>query len=103
MHDDIEQLHECVSRAFPGHDPAPLVSALMSYGEDAWHNEPQRVRLAIIELCEGDPTQLAAHLAIAKEDFRDVLAAVSLPRPSAEQAEAERAAVRALLDLWGKR
>ena len=103
MDEDIKQLHECVSLAFPGHDPAPLVSALMSYGEAAWHNEPMRVRFAIIELCDGDPAQLATHLAIARQDFRDVLPAVGLPRPGTEQIEAERAAVRALLERWGKR
>lgn len=98
--DDIEDLRERLRRAFPGHDPQPLEAALLRYGEKPYQNEARRVRDAIIALCDGDPQRLAEHLAIALQDYRDVLAAVSLPRPSADDVEAGRAAVRDLLERW---
>ena len=87
---------------FPGHDPLPLAALLRSYGELPHHREPLRVRLAIVERCHGDPARISAILAIATQDYRDVLAAVSTPTPSAAEVEQDRAAVRELLDTWGK-
>ncbi len=100
--DEGHILRQAVETAFPDHDPAPLLSALMRYGEQPYHNETLRVRLAIVQLCDGDVAQLPVHLAIALDDYRDVLAAVSRPRPSAEQAASEQQAVRELLARWGR-
>ena len=60
----------------------------------------RRVRLAIVQQCAGDPTRLSAYLAMAKEDYRDVLAAVSLAAPTEQQAITELAAVHKLLERW---
>jgi hypothetical protein len=103
MTDESDALREALCRAFPDHDPAPLMAELMSYGEQPWHNEAHRVRLAIVQLAAGDAAQLPFHLAVAKEDYRDVLAAVSRPPPSPAQLAADLAAVRDLLDRWGKK
>ncbi len=96
-----DTLLEALRRAFPVHEVAPLHALLLSYGEQSYHNEPQRVRLAIVQLCAGDPARLPIYLAMAKQDYRDVLAAVSLPLPTEAQTAADLAAVSALLERWG--
>ena len=90
-------------RHFPDHDPVPLAAMLRGYGEQPHHHEPARVRLAIIELCHGDPARLPAWLAVAKEDYRDVLAALSAAPPGAADVEQDLAMVRRLIDTWGQR
>lgn len=99
---DDDTLRALLAHAFPGHDPVPLMAVLQRYGERDWHRETARVHAAIVALCAGDPTQLPVHLAVALEDYRDVLAAVSLPAPSAAETEADTAAVRDVLERWGK-
>ena len=103
MTDTSAALLAALRRHFPGHDPRPLVDLLCSYGEQSYHHEPLRVRLAIVDLCHGDPARIPEYLALAKEDYRDVLAAVSTPSPSAAEVERDRALVRSLIDTWGKR
>ena len=101
MTDPSDALFEALRHAFPAHDPAPLLAQLLTYGEQAFHNEPARVRLAIVQLCAGDVTRLAEYLAVAREDYRDVLHWASRPLPTPEQTAAELTAARALLDRWG--
>jgi len=103
MTDEHDALREVLRKAFPDHDPQPLLSELLRYGAKNYHNEAARVRLAIVQLCGGDAAQLPYHLAVALQDYRDVLAAVSCPAPSPAQAAAEVAAARALLERWGRK
>lgn len=52
---------------------------LGEYGQEDWHPEVDRVRMAILKLAAGNFDELRMHLEIAKRDFRDVLSAAEYP------------------------
>jgi hypothetical protein len=54
---------------------------LGAYG--AAEAEPTRVRLALLKLCDGKLTELAAMLLAAQTDYRDVLAWAEYPEEAA--------------------
>jgi hypothetical protein len=77
MSDHIER--KLVS-AWP--DPAERERAraeLSRYGTEPYEREVDRVRLAILRLCEGRLERLAEWVAEAKNDYRDVLVAAEYP------------------------
>lgn len=102
MSDEHEALREVLRKAFPDHDPQPLLSELLRYGDEPYHNEVPRVRRAIVQLCAGDAARLPYHLGVALQDYRDVLAAASRAPPSTAEAAADIAAARAVLERWGR-
>ena len=58
-------------------------SQLMTYGQERWENEPDRVRLAILKLAEGEEARIARFVRDAKTDYRDVLMWAEYPREGA--------------------
>ena len=57
-------------------DPAERESVrleLQSYGTQSYEREAERVRLAILKLCDGQADRVAGLVAAAKRDYRDVL------------------------------
>jgi hypothetical protein len=58
-------------------------SQLMTYGQERFENEPDRVRLAILKLSEGDEARIARFVRDAKTDYRDVLMWAEYPREGA--------------------
>ena len=53
--------------------------ALAGYGDEAWHREPERVRLAILYLARGDLDDVKRRVEAASVDYRDVIAAAEYP------------------------
>lgn len=49
------------------------------YGDESWHREVDRVRLAILKLAGGDLAQVARYVDEANRDFRDVIAMAEYP------------------------
>jgi hypothetical protein len=49
------------------------IAELSRYGRERHEQEPERVQLAILKLCEGRFEQLAELVTAAKRDYRDVL------------------------------
>jgi predicted Fe-Mo cluster-binding NifX family protein len=74
-HADVARV---VARDFAA-DERVATTMLAEYGIERYHNEPARVRLAVLKLADGDLKQLRAHLDVALADFRDVLAAAEYP------------------------
>jgi hypothetical protein len=74
--DEIEGL---VRRDFPPDQYDAVMSLLNEYGVEKWHPEKWRVRLAILRLVDGRFAQLRAHVDMAKQDYRDVLAYAEYP------------------------
>jgi hypothetical protein len=69
---DRDSLSAELERAFPGRaKEAGMV--LSRYGTEAHEREPERVRLAAVELCGGDITELNRLIDMAKQDYRDIL------------------------------
>ena len=52
---------------------------LASYGEESWHQEQNRVRLAILKLGGTSIRGVEAWVQLAKNDYRDALAHAEYP------------------------
>lgn len=70
---------------------------LEQYGREAHEREPDRVRLAVLRIAGSDPDAVATWVAVARRDYRDVLAAAEYPAqlaaPTWKLAAVERAAL----------
>jgi len=63
-----------VDRLWAGEeDRRRVCEALATYGREDYEREQERVRLAILKLCEGTVDQLLTLVSTAKRDYRDVL------------------------------
>src|SRR5690348_12940852 len=80
MADDTrEKVIEKVRRLFP--DPAldDALAVLDDYGAEPYQREKERVQLAALKISNGDLERLRQAMAIARTDYRDVLAAAEYP------------------------
>jgi hypothetical protein len=78
--DDVERV---VRRDFPAAEYSAALSALDEYRtETGMLEDCARVQLAVLKLSLGDLKDLRRHIAVAKQDYRDVLAAAEYPRAS---------------------
>lgn len=90
-----EDVERVTVREFAAESPRAR-EILQAYGDEAWHREIERVRLAALKLAAGDLAGLRAAIEMARQDYRDVLAVAEYPaydkqvRPSAELSEDER-------------
>src|SRR5579862_9863974 len=73
---DVERL---VKRDFPLEEERAVFSALKKYGKKDWHREVPRVRLAILKLAYGSREKLREAIAMADQDYRDVLSYAEYP------------------------
>jgi hypothetical protein len=80
---DVERV---VRRDFRPNHVAEVLVILSRYGTDAWEAAPERVHLAALKLASGDVAALADHMAVAKADPRDVIAAAEYPEAVREWA-----------------
>ena len=74
---DVDRI---VRRDFDATEVASVLAALERYGRETWHCEVPRVRLAILKLAGGRPDRLPAALALADQDYRDILVTAEYPR-----------------------
>lgn len=80
-----EALLDAVHEAF-GADSDSAKAILMTYGEEPWHPEVDRVRRAILKLSKGDLRELQVCTDMARRDYRDVLMYAEYPtEPEAPQ------------------
>src|SRR5687768_4581170 len=68
-----------VGRDYPPEQRSEVLATLQRYGNEEWHREVDRVRLAALKLAAGSLTALRSHVEIAQIDYRDVLAAAEYP------------------------
>ncbi|MBL8381014.1 MAG: hypothetical protein JNM79_24310 [Burkholderiales bacterium] len=77
-------LAQAIDLAFPAAHRERARSLLADYGSRSADAEPQRVRAALLRLCQGDIARLEALLANARVDYRDILywdATAATPTP----------------------
>ena len=55
------------------HERSRVLTELEKFGTEAYEREAERVRLAILKLCEARTECLIELVAVAKRDYRDVL------------------------------
>jgi hypothetical protein len=73
---DVERI---VRRDFPADRTAEVLAMLDEYGQETWHRESHRVRLAALKLAAGDIKRLRYEIESAKRDYRDVLGPAEYP------------------------
>ena len=72
-----------LSKLFPdsaSQDEAAMI--LTQYGTEKYHREPDRVKAAILKLCENDPDKLTYWTKQACADYRDILTWAEYPESS---------------------
>ena len=74
---DVERV---VKRDFPADSVAHVSAILDRYGIERWEESADRVHLAALKLAAGDIAALERHVAVAKRDPRDVIAAAEYPQ-----------------------
>jgi len=85
-----------IRRDFPAEQFETVMSILSEYGREDWQRGVNRVRLAVLKLANGDLQALRNEIAVAKTDYRDVLAYAEYPEymqkvsPTANITEEER-------------
>jgi hypothetical protein len=72
----LKKLHDY----FPDEQSArDALSLLDTYGTESWHNERDRVHLAILKECQGSLDRVRALVELAKKDYRDALVGAEYP------------------------
>ena len=62
-----------VDRQYPGAEADAVAQHLARYGDETHHREPERVRLAVLTLADGDAAKIGWLVDAACQDYRDVL------------------------------
>ena len=73
---DVERV---VKRDFSPEEVSAVFSVLEEYGKKDWHRKVPRVRLAILNLARGSREELRKAVAMADNDYRDVLSYAEYP------------------------
>jgi hypothetical protein len=73
------KVREKVRQYWPDADPQEIVRILDEYGTEPFERGRARVQLAILKLSEGRRDRLPELVAMAKRDYRDVLAYAEYP------------------------
>jgi hypothetical protein len=90
-----------VRTVFPQADTNPIMTLLDEYGVQPYERELERVQLAIINLSGGDERKLRYFLAVAKQDYRDVLFWSEHPEEAKIDAPVEKKRVRERFEELG--
>jgi len=75
-HADVERI---AAREFPS-ETSLVLELLAEYGNEEWHREVDRVRVAILKLAAGSVDGLLSAIETANRDYRDVLAVAEYPQ-----------------------
>ena len=73
------KVRQKIARYWPDVDPEEIMAILDQYGVEQTERGRERVQLAILKLSAGNRERLADLVAMAKRDFRDVLAYAEYP------------------------
>lgn len=77
--DDVERV---VRRDFAHENYYKIILVLNEYGTEDWQREPDRVRLAVLMLANGNIEELRRYIEWAKCDYRDVISPAEYPLAS---------------------
>jgi hypothetical protein len=71
----LEKIKQC----FPSEDPQEIIAILDEYGTEPHERERERVQIAVLKLSVENMDHLHEHVAMAKRDYRDILAYAEYP------------------------
>ncbi len=94
---------EAVTRLFGEAELASVLATLDQYGTEPYEREPERVQIALVTLAAGDKEALSKLVRIAKQDYRDILCWAQTGPASVEEGTGLQAAVRQLIEHWGRK
>lgn len=97
-HDDVVA---AARAAFAEDNCARVLELLGTYGVEPYERERERVQLAILKLSAGNEEKLHEFIAVAKQDYRDVLFWAEYPEESRMDTAAKRKQVRELFEKLG--
>ena len=90
-----------VEKTFPEASHSRVLELLDSYGVESYERERQRVQLAILKLSEGSEEKLRELVAVAKQDYRDVLFWADNPEEAKLDTPEKRERVRKMFEQFG--
>ena len=90
-----------VQAHFPEDRRQRVLALLETYGVESYERERERVQLAILTLSAGNEEKLREYVAVAKVDYRDVLAWAEYPEESRMDNPEGRKQIRDLLQRFG--
>jgi hypothetical protein len=90
-----------VRAVFPRAHADAIMALLDGYGVHSYERERDRVQLAIVNLSEGDESKLRYFLAVAKQDYRDVLFWSEHPEEAKIDTPEKKKRVREMLEKLG--
>jgi hypothetical protein len=70
---------EKAKRCFPNEDLQKIIAFLDEYGTEPYERERERVQIAILKLSGENIDHLHVQVAMAKKDYRDILAFAEYP------------------------
>ena len=98
MHRDVV----AAARArFPEETWARVLELLETYGVESHERERERVQLALVKLSGGSEEKLREYVAVAKEDYRDILLWADSPEEARMDTPEKKRQVRELLAQFG--
>jgi hypothetical protein len=80
---------------------AQVLELLDGYGVEPYERERERVQLAILNLSLGDEEKLRENIAVAKQDYRDVLLWAEYPEESRIDTAEKRKEIHDLFEKLG--
>jgi hypothetical protein len=93
-----EDLERIIERDFEPSSVSVARALLSRYGQESWHREVLRVRMACLKCAEGDLAALKREVEDACCDYRDVLVAAEYPRYAGAKDDEGRK--RSIEDDW---
>jgi S-formylglutathione hydrolase len=98
-----EEVQALATALFGEGSLAEVLAALDDYGTERHEPEVNRVRLAILQLSEGEKEKLRYWIKTAKVDYRDILAAQQLGPLSPQEGAQWQARAKDLIENWGRK
>ena len=90
-----------VQARFPAGSWERVLALLETYGVESYEREHERVQLALLKLSSGSEEKLREYVAVAKEDYRDILLWADSPDESRMDTPERKKQVRKLLAKFG--
>ena len=90
-----------VKARFPEASWERVLALVETYGVESYERERERVQVAVVKLSGGSEEKLRECVAIAKEDYRDILLWADSPEDARMDTPEKKRQVRELLAKFG--
>jgi hypothetical protein len=98
-----EDVIASIQATFPVRQTETILCLLDLYGREPYEREQERVKLAILALCDGCENRLLELVQVAKIDCRDILQWASSGALSKDESEHLQHVAQQMIEQWGKK